>query len=162
MKNSEAALLMIAWSRIWSPLVDDEMRAEAWQALELPDSYQHHNTEYWTLFHAGSPQPAVSTLLHAALMADGASAREDWLRVIEHLGLKWNDVHLPPDQLGAACEICACAIEREESVLVDMLASRYFLPWCDAAEQTLAAKKSPLQQLARAFSQDIKNLASPA
>ena len=137
MQNSEQALLMIAWSRIWSPLVDDDMRAEAWQALELPDSYQHHSTEYWSLFHAGAPQPAVSTLLHAALMADGASAREDWLRVIEHLGLKWNDVHLPPDQLGAACEIFACAIERQESVLVDMLASRYFLPWCDSAEQYL-------------------------
>lgn len=157
MENSEQALLMIAWSRIWSPLVDEEARDQAWQALELPDSYEQHSTEYWSVFHAGSP-PTVPTLLHAVLSSDGTSTREDWLRVISHLGLAWNDVHLPPDQLGAACEIYACALDRDEPILVDTLAQRYLLPWCAAAQQTLAEKQSPLAALVKAFGEDVQSV----
>jgi hypothetical protein len=103
--SSEQALAMIAWSRVWSPLVDEAARAQAWEALELPDDYERHKANYWSVFHAGTPQPQVPLLLHAALGQEGSGVREDWLRVINYLELSWDDVHLPPDQLGAACEV---------------------------------------------------------
>jgi len=153
--KSEQALLMIAWSRIWSPVVNDEMRASAWQALDLPDDYASHKAEYWTVFHVGAPQPQVPLILHAALQREGSGVREDWLRVINHLDLSWDDVHLPPDQLGAACEIYACAIEREEPVLIEELRSRYLLPWCEVARQSLMQSNSPLLPLVENFREDL-------
>jgi TorA maturation chaperone TorD len=153
--KSEQALLMIAWSRIWSPVVNDEMRASAWQALDLPDDYASHKAEYWTVFHVGVPQPQVPLILHAALQREGSGVREDWLRVINHLALSWDDVHLPPDQLGAACEIYACAIEREEPVLVEELRSRYLLPWCEVARRSLVQSNSSLLPLVENFREDL-------
>ena len=153
--TSEQALLMIAWSRIWSPLVDDESRATAWQALDLPDDYDSHKTEYWTTFHVGAPEPPVPLILHAALHREGSGVREDWLRVISYLELSWDNVHLPPDQLGAACEIYACAIERGESVLIAELRNRYLLPWCQVAGQSLGQSNSPLLSLVESFAGDL-------
>ncbi|MBT4521876.1 MAG: hypothetical protein HOC23_17900 [Halieaceae bacterium] len=153
--SSESALQMIAWSRIWSPLVDEEMRADTWQALALPDDYDTHKTDYWTCFHAGAPQPMVPLLLHAILHREGGGVREDWLRVISYLGLSWDGVHLPPDQLGAACEIYACAIDQAEPVLVEELRSRYLLPWCDIAADTLSKNQSALLVLVDTFRQDL-------
>jgi TorA maturation chaperone TorD len=160
MTNSEQALLLIAWSQIWSPLIDEQARARAWQALELPDTYAEHKAAYWSTFHVGAPQPSVPTLLHAALQRDGASTREDWTRVITWLDLRWNDRYLPPDQLGVACELCACAMDREESALVGMLAQRYLVPWCDSARQLLAQGEPPLRQVVLAFSRDMQQLQS--
>ena len=153
--SSEQALLMIAWSRIWSPVVDDKLRSEAWQALDLPSSYEANKSLYWTTFHVGAPQPQVPLVLHAALSREGTGAREDWLRVISHLGLSWDNVHLPPDQLGAACEIYACAIERQEQVLVKELGERYLLPWCDIAAQSLAQVEPVLLSLVESFKRDL-------
>jgi len=153
--TSEQALMMIAWSRIWSPLVDDEMRAWAWQALDLPDDYPCHKAEYWTTFHVGAPEPQVPLILHAALHREGSGVREDWLRVISYLGLSWDEVHLPPDQLGAACEIYACAIQQDESVLIEELRNRYLLPWCEVAGRSLAQSISPLLPLVVSFSGDL-------
>jgi len=71
------------------------------------------------------------------------------------LGLTWDAVSLPPDQLGAACEIYACAIEREEPVLIQELRTRYFLPWCQFAIHNLSETNSPLIVLAERFAADI-------
>ena len=154
--DSEQALLIIAWSRVWSPLVDEEQRAQAWEALELPEDYERHKADYWSTFHVGAPQPQVSLLLHSALQQEGTGVREDWLRVISYLELSWDDIHLPPDQLGAACEIYACAIERSESVLIDELRSRYLLPWCQVAGDSLAKSGSVLLPLVEKFQQDLQ------
>ena len=153
--NSEQALVMIAWSRIWSPVVDEELRKAAWQALGLPDDYETHKADYWTTFHVGTPAPETPLILHAALRREGAGVREDWLRVISYLGLCWDDVHLPPDQLGAACEIYACAIERQEQVLVEELRDRYLSPWSDVACQNLMRSESALLPLAECFRKDL-------
>lgn len=154
--NSEQALLIIAWSRVWSPLVDEAPRAQAWEALELPDDYERHKADYWSTFHVGSPEPQVSLLLHCALHQEGTGVREDWLRVINYLELSWDDVHLPPDQLGAACEIYACAIEREEPMLIEELRSRYLLPWCEVAGESLSRSGSTLLSLVEKFRQDLQ------
>ncbi len=159
--GSEQAPLIIAWSRIWSPLMDEELRAQAWEALELPDDYQSHKTEYWTVFHAGSPEPEVPLLIHSALRRDGSGVREDWLRVISHLELSWDEKYLPPDQLGAACEIYACAIDRGEPVLIEELRSRYLLPWCAVARESLAASGSALLPLVQKFEQDLQAIELP-
>ena len=135
--------------------MDDKLRSEAWQALDLPDSYETHKSIYWTTFHVGAPQPEVPLVLHATLSREGAGVREDWLRVISYLGLSWDDIHLPPDQLGAACEIYAYAIEREEQVLIEELRHRYLLPWCDIAAQSLAQGESVLLPLAESFRKDL-------
>ncbi len=152
---------MILWSRIWSPLVDEELRTSAWQALDLPDHYETHKADYWSTFHAGMPEPPVPLVLHSALRQEGSGVREAWLRVINHLGLGWNDVHLPPDQLGAACEVYACVIERSEPVLIDELRDRYLQPWCDVAEQMLTESHSKLLPLVQSFSQDLKAIVLP-
>jgi hypothetical protein len=131
------ALPWIAWSRIWSPLVSDELCEDAWQTLGLPDSFARHSAEFWSTFQLGAPAPRVPLLLHAALGREGAASREDWMRAAQHLGLGWNGVHLPPDQLGAACEVYACAIESEEPVLIEELRRRYLLPWCEFARSRL-------------------------
>jgi TorA maturation chaperone TorD len=156
----ESALCMLAWSRIWSPLVSDELREEAWAALDLPGAYAELHSEYWSLFHVGSPMPQVSTLLHAALGREGGSVREDWMRVAQHLGLRWNDARLAPDQLGVACEVFACAIEREEPVLIGELRRRYLIPWCEAATPKLDQAPAGLACLPVRFDSDLRNIPS--
>lgn len=133
----EHALALLAWARIWSPLADEVAREEAWAALGLPDSFSALSVEYWTLCHG--PGASLPLLLHAALGLDGSATREDWLRVMDHLDLAWDGVHLPPDQLGVACEVFACAIDAAEPVLVRELCARYLLPWCDTALARLPA-----------------------
>jgi TorA maturation chaperone TorD len=156
----ESALHMLAWSRIWSPLVSDELREEAWAALDLPGAYSSYRSEYWSLFHVGSPMPHVSTLLHAALGREGSSVREDWMRVAQHLGLRWNDARLAPDQLGVACEVYACVIEREEPVLIAELRRRYLIPWCEAAVAKLEDAPAELASLPVRFDADLWNVPS--
>ncbi|MBK6288220.1 MAG: hypothetical protein IPJ33_15815 [Gammaproteobacteria bacterium] len=133
----EHALALLAWARIWSPLAEAAAREEAWAALGLPDTFSAVSVEYWTGCHG--PQAPLSLLLHAALGLDGSATREDWLRVMDHLDLAWDGVHLPPDQLGVACEVFACAIDAAEPVLVRELCARYLLPWCDTALARLPA-----------------------
>jgi hypothetical protein len=149
------ALRWIAWSRIWSPVVPNALRQEAWRTLVLPDSFASYDAEYWSTFQIGAPAPRVPLLLHAALGREGAATREDWMRVARHLGLHWDGVHLPPDQLGAACEVYACAIDREESVLIEELRRRYLLPWCEFAKAALSGGSSRLAFLPARFEIDV-------
>lgn len=146
---------MIAWSRVWSPVVPDALREEAWTALALPGSWAQLATEFWSTFQVGSPAPRVPLILHAALRREGGMAREDWMRVAQLLALEWNEVHLPPDQLGAACEIYAVAIEREEPVLIEELRRRYLLPWCAFARDRLEREAPQLAFLPRRFEADL-------
>ncbi|MBW2287139.1 MAG: hypothetical protein JRG90_04865 [Deltaproteobacteria bacterium] len=156
----ESALCMLAWSRIWSPLVSDELREEAWAALDLPGAFSELCSEYWSLFHVGAPMPQISTLLHAALGREGGSVREDWMRVAQHLGLRWNDARLAPDQLGVACEVYACAIEREEPVLIGELRRRYLIPWCESAVTKLEHAPAGLTCLPVRFGADLRDVPS--
>lgn len=156
--SQSQALAMIAWSRIWSPLVSNQMRDEAWRALELPGTFASMQSEYWSTFHVGSPAAPISTLLHAALGREGASVREDWMRATRHLGLRWSDARLAPDQLGVACEVYACAIEREESVLIEELRRRYLLPWCEFAAGQFEHSAGPLSSLPTSFAEELKSI----
>lgn len=153
---SDAALPFLAWSHLFSSMVTKEIRAAAWEALELPARFEDASAEYWNTFQTGVPAPPVPLLLHGALGRPGQSVREDWLRVMEHLGLSWNEMHLPPDQLGAACEVYACAVQAGEGVLVEELRSRYLLPWCEAAEAILRARESTLVFIPRLFAEDLR------
>lgn len=153
--STQAALPLLAWSRIWSPVVPDDLREEAWSALDLPGSYALLCTEFWSTFQVGSPLPTVPLVLHAALQREGGAVREDWMRVAQLLELEWNDAYLPPDQLGAACEVYAVAIERKEPVLVDELRRRYLLPWCEFAKARLDEAAPNLAFLARRFESDL-------
>jgi hypothetical protein len=152
---TEAALPLLAWSRIWSPLVPDELREQAWSALGLPGTYAERSAEIWSTFQVGSPLPRVPLTLHAALGREGGAVREDWMRVAHFLALEWNDVSLPPDQLGVACEIFAVAVAHEEPVLIDELRRRYLLPWCDFAKTRLDETAPHLAFLPRRFEADI-------
>lgn len=153
-----AALPLIAWSRIWSPIVPEDLRAEAWELLELPDTYEKHKTDYWSIFHSGTPAPIVPLLLHAALGTDGSNTREDWLRVLSHFELEWKDMHMPPDQLGIACEIYAYVIEKEEPFLIKELREKYLLPWCTYARAMLAEESSGLTEVVNRFAEDLANV----
>ena len=154
----DSALPFIAWSRVWSSVVPEEMQAEAWQALGLPDDFTTYKTDYWTLFHTGMPAPKVPLLLHAALNMEGNSVREDWLRVLSHLELEWEDLHMPPDQLGIACEIYACVIDRQEDFLIEELRTKYLRPWCDFALARLEHEESPLTFIVQHFAANLDNL----
>lgn len=137
----EAALPFVAWSRVWSSLAPASWREEAWQALGLPGHFAGCESDFLAAFVVGAPAPEVPLLLHAALGRDGGAVREDWMRVIAHLGLRFGERTLPPDHLGAACEALACAIEREEAVLTHELVKRYLAPWCAVATERLARRE---------------------
>jgi len=156
--STAAALPFIAWSRVWSPVAPEPLRREAWQALALPGGFDELGPDFWSTFHVGSPAPRVPLLLHAALKLDGARAREDWMRAMSYLELRFDTFHLPPDQLGAACEVYACAIESEEPVLIEELRQRYLLPWCRFARQRLALEGSPLGFLPEQFEADLRSV----
>ena len=153
--STAAALAFIAWSRIWSPVAPETLRREAWEALELPGGFDEFSPDFWSTFHVGSPAPKVPLLLHAALKLEGARAREDWMRAMSYLELRFDEFHLPPDQLGAACEVYACAIESEEPVLIEELRRRYLLPWCRFARERLAQEESRLSFLPEQFEADL-------
>jgi len=151
----DAAIAFTHWARVFSPLTLEPQRRQAWQALGLPGNFDTLKTEFWSTFHVGNPSPRVPLLLHAALGLEAGSVREDWLRVVHHLGLEWNDVHLPPDQLGVACEVYAVAIRAEESVLISELPRRYLLPWCQFAKRSLGKEGSSLAFIPERFEADL-------
>jgi TorA maturation chaperone TorD len=152
-----AALPFVAWARIWSPLVPASWRAEAWQALTLPGCFDACESEFTSAFVVGFPAPEVPLLLHATLGRDGASVREDWMRVIGHLGLRRNGRTLPPDHLGVACDVLAAAIQHEEAILIGELRKRYLDPWCAVAAQRLEAT-AVVGGLPRRFALDLATL----
>jgi hypothetical protein len=154
--TQEAALPFVAWSRIWSPLAPGAWREEAWQALGLPGRYADCESDFITAFVAGFPAADVPLLVHAALGRDGGGVREDWMRVIQHLELRWNEQALPPDHLGAACDVLATAIVCEEHLLIRELRKRYFEPWCAVASERLTGSSDVIAQLPEAFATDLK------
>ena len=160
--STAAALPFIAWSRIWSPVAPEPLRREAWQALALPGCFDELGPDFWSTFHVGSPNPKVPLLLHAALGLEGARAREEWMRAMSYLELRFDAVHLPPDQLGAACEVYACAVESEEPVLIEELRRRYLLPWCRFAGERLAREESRLAFLPQRFESDLLAAGAPS
>lgn len=157
--SNDIGLCFIAWSRIWSSLVPDEWRSDAWENLSLPDDFQTHEGEYWSTFHLGDPTPKVSLLLHAALSLDGSAVRETWMRASQFLGLKRGSAVLPPDHLGPVCEAFAIALEREDRVLVRELADRFLLPWSRLAVETLQNSDVMLDAVT-AFERDINEVVS--
>jgi hypothetical protein len=152
----EAALPFVAWSRVWSPLVPEAWREEAWQALSLPGRFADCESAFLSAFVVGLPAPDVPLLLHAALGRDGGVVREDWMRVINHLGLRWKGKSLPPDHLGAVCDVLIYAILREESVLISELRKRYLEPWCAVASESLAGKDHAIASLPGMFAADLE------
>lgn len=154
----DASLVFTTWSQVWSPLVDESVREQAWNALGLARAYADCRNEYWNLFHVGMPMPKISLLLHAALSREGSAVREDFLRVMHHLDLRWNETSLSPDQLGVACEVYAFAIDQAEPRIVAELRERYLLPWCDVAERRLTDGKSELAFLPQAFREDLQSV----
>jgi hypothetical protein len=156
----EAALPFVLWARVWSPLAPDSWRQEAWAALGLPASWPTCESDFLRAFVAGWPAPEVPLLLHATLGRDGGAVREEWMRVIAHLDLHFGDRALPPDHMGAACEVLACAIERDETVLVRELLKRYFEPWCEAAIRRLSGRADDLARLPARFAEDLCAAAS--
>jgi TorA maturation chaperone TorD len=145
------AVVMLAWARLWSPLADDVVREDAWTRLGLPGSFAAASADYWSLCHG--PEAAAPALLHAGLGREDAALREDMLRVMEHLGLVWDECHVPPDQLGVACDVLAYAIDAEETALVRELCAHYLLPWCDAMQERISAD-SPIAELVAEFRSD--------
>ncbi len=157
----EAALPLVAWSRVWSPLCPAAWREEAWRALSLPGRFASCESDYLGSFVVGLPAPDVPLLLHAALGRDGGAVREDWMRVIAHLELRWNDKQLPPDHLGAACDVLVCAIARDENVLIRELCKRYLEPWCAVAAERLAGRGGAIARLPELFAADLFRACEP-
>lgn len=148
---------MLAWARLWSPLVDDAARAGTWEALDLPCGFEAQRRTYWNTFHAGVPHPPVPMPLHALLQCDGAHLRETLLRVAEHLDVEPGAQRLPPDHLALFCELLALAIEREERVLVEELSERYLEPWLQAALAAAPAGQAGPRELLLAFADDARH-----
>jgi hypothetical protein len=145
----------VAWARLWSPLTAREERGEAWKVLGLPDSFEARGALFWKTFQMSDAAAGVPLLIHAALGREGTPVREDWLRVIEHLGLQWQGASLPSDHLGVDCDVYACAIARGEPVLVEELCRRYLIPWCDQARARLEPG-SPLSPVIDALRSDLE------
>jgi hypothetical protein len=156
----EAALPFVAWSRVFSPLAPRAWREEAWQALSLPGNFADSESAFLSAFVIGMPAPTVPLILHATLGREGGAVREDWMRVIAHLELRWNEQALPPDHLGAACDVLACATLREESILICELCQRYLEPWCAVAAERLAGKDDAIAHLPGLFAADLARVMS--
>lgn len=150
-----SALVFVAWARVWSPLIDDTLRAEAWQQLELPGTLAEHGAAFMRHFVVALPQPPAPLLMHAALAQDGGVVREDFVRVMEYLDVEHQDQgRLPPDHLACACELLAMAIEAGEPVIVDGLRERYLRPWCATVLPRLGDAPA-LQAVVEQFAADL-------
>ncbi len=144
------------WAKLLSPLGTDDLREEAWAALDLPGTFAERKSVFWGTFHVGSPAPPVPFIMHAAIGTEGGAAREDWMRVISYLGLSWAGSVLAPDHLAVACEVYGCAIAAREPVLVRELADRYVLPWCEAATGKIAGTDCGLEVIVSELERDVK------
>ena len=126
-------LLPLAWSRVFSPLVDDALRREAWEQLGLPMRFEDWQPAFFGAFHVGLPQAPATLQLNVLLGLDGGSVREDMVRILEHLELEWGENRLQPDHLACVLELLGVAMSKGEDVLVEGLCARYLEPWCDRA-----------------------------
>ncbi len=152
---TQAAMVFVAWSRIWSPLVDDALRREAWQQLGIDGDFDATTGDFLRAFHVALPQPAAPLLMHAALNQDGGTVREDFVRIMEYLDVDYEDTgRLPPDHLACACELLALAIQSDEPVLIQGLRDRYLAPWSASVRPALAGH-SVLAGLVDQFAADL-------
>lgn len=145
----------LAWSRLWSPLLDDAWREEAWRQLELDGDFAATRGDFLRCFHMALPQPPAPLLMHAALGQDGGVVREEFVRIMEYLELDYDESgRLPPDHLACVCELYALALHLDEPVLVEGLRERYLLPWVQAAAPAVAALPVMAALVAR-FGEDL-------
>lgn len=145
----------LAWSRLWSPLLDDRWREEAWQQLGLDGDFGANRGDFLRCFHVALPQPPAALLMHAALNLDGGTVREEFVRIMEYLELDYDDAgRLPPDHLACVCELYALALHLDEPVLVEGLRERYLLPWVQRAAPAVAALPVMAALVAR-FGEDL-------
>jgi len=145
----------LAWSRLWSPLLDDRWREEAWQQLGLDGDFNANRGDFLRCFHVALPQPPAALLMHAALDLDGGTVREEFVRIMEYLELDYDDAgRLPPDHLACVCELYALALHLDEPVLVEGLRERYLLPWVQRAAPAVAALPVMAALVAR-FGEDL-------
>jgi len=152
------ALVFLAWARVWSPLVDDALRREAWQQLVVPGDFEALKTAFLGAFHVAVPQPPATLLMHAALNTDGGAVREDFVRIMEYLDIDYDDGgRLPPDHLACACEILALTIDAGEPALTQGLRERYLGPWIAHAQQALQGNAA-LLAVVEQFGEDIAAL----
>lgn len=148
-------MVFLAWSRVWSPLLDDAVREEAWTQLELPVAFAGTRSTFLRAFQVALPQPPAPLLLHAALAQDGGSVREDFVRVMDWLELDYDEAgRLPPDHLACACELYALALHLGEDLLARGLRERYLLPWAQAVAPALAEEPAMRELVAR-FAADL-------
>ena len=68
-----------------------------------------------------------------------------------HLRLEAQGPTLPPDHLGIACEVLACAVAQGEEMLTRELFRRYLRSWCVAASRRLEGRSDLLAVLPRRF-----------
>lgn len=150
-----ASLVLIAWSRVWSPVAPEAWFKEAWRALDLPDDDELRDVAFCSQFHVGIPAPRAPLMLHAALNRPGDLVRMEWMRVMAHLGLKPGADMLQPDHLAVACEVLAQAVAREEDLIVRELWSRYMAPWCDVALMRLSDQDPRLHRIVEQFREGV-------
>ncbi|MGE0621235.1 MAG: hypothetical protein AB7I04_13470 [Pseudomonadales bacterium] len=143
------------WARLWSPLADSSSFREAWQALGIEGDVDALQAGFIGTFHYGAPLPEVPLLLHHTLNLPGDSAREEWMRVMSWLNLKFGEVRLPPDHLAIACDVLAVVEQRGEALIREELVRRYLQPWCLIASKRLTATGSALLALPSRFAAEL-------
>lgn len=84
------------------------------------------------------------------------------MRVLQFLGLRWNEASLPPDHLAPSCEALAAAIDREDQVMVAELCRRYLLPWCQQARNKICGDHEVMREVIECFDLDLRSVESPA
>lgn len=158
MDVSPVAMVFVAWARIWSPLVDDALRREAWQQLDVPGDFDALQSDFMRAFHVAMPQPPATLLLHATLNTDGGVVREDFVRIMDYLDIDYDDSgRLPPDHLACACEIFALVIDAGEDVLVRGVREKYLGPWVVSARKALANHPA-LTAVVEQFGEDLASV----
>ncbi len=150
------ALVLAAWSCVWSPIVPRALFEQSWLALDLPDDASLRDTEFCSAFHAGFPAPATALLLHAALHRSSDESRTDMLRAMSHMGMRFGDHVLAPDHLAIACEVAAVALAQEEPVIAGSLLNRYLIPWCGAVRAQLDDNDTGLRRVVERFLSDCE------
>lgn len=133
MRVENDPLVLLAWSRVFSPVADERLCKEAWEQLGLPGDWKLLQPAFWSTFHIGMPQPPASALTHVLLGVDGGGMREDVVRILEYLDLNWGNFRLPPDHLACLLELLGIASAEDEEVLADGIRDRYVIPWCERA-----------------------------
>lgn len=147
-------LRLLHWALLWSPLRDDSLGNDTWQALGLPGNYLAIAPRFNQMFFIDLPAPRIGLLFSAALGREAGACREEWMRIAEHLGMERIGPSLPPDHLALACEILAHSIQQQEKVLCKGIMQRYLQPWL--AQAKAACEQDELQQMLQRFEEDLE------